>query len=410
MYISQKSFDFVEKCEQNCTEAFIRADEICFKNQLKVLSAFQKNRVQARHFYGTTGYGYDDIGRDNLAKVFADVFHTEAAIVSPLITNGTHALTLVLFGLLRPGDTVLSATGDLYDTLHDVLFGDGNGSLKEFGISFVKVELTENGLDEAGVLAAVAEKKPKVVFFQRSRGYSWRNALTTDEIGSLAKKIKKIAPEIIVAVDNCYGEFVEEKEPTDVGADVVAGSLIKNAGGGLAPSGAYIAGTKKAVELIGYRLTSPSLGTEVGSYTPGYLAFYEGLFLAPNVVRNALKGSVLLGEAFEKMGYDTMPKSGGKIGDIIRSVKFDTADELVKFCQAIQEASPVDSDVVPEPWDMPGYEDKVIMAAGTFVQGSSVELSADGPIRPPYTAYMQGGLTYEHVKIATANAVEKLLK
>lgn len=410
MDISQKSFDFVEKCEQNCAEAFSEADKICFKNQLKVISAFQKNAVQARHFYGTTGYGYDDIGRDNLSRVFADVFHTEAAIVSPLIANGTHALTLVLFGLLRPGDTVLSATGDLYDTLHDVIFGDGNGSLKEFEISFDKVELSSDGLNEEAVLEKVKKIHPKVVFIQRSRGYSWRNALTTDQIGSLVKKIKALNSEIIVAVDNCYGEFVEEIEPTDVGADVIAGSLIKNAGGGLAPSGAYVAGTKKAVELIGYRLTSPSLGTEVGSYLPGYLSFYEGLFLAPNVVRNAKKGSILMGETLRKLGFKTMPDKDQKIGDIILSVQFSNESELVKFCQAIQQASPVDSDVVPEPWEMPGYEDKVIMAAGTFVQGSSLELSADGPIRPPYTAYIQGGLTYEHVKIAAANVVEKLLK
>ncbi len=406
MQISKKTMELIENSEKKCAEAFSHADDVCFKNQMKVLEAFQNNAVQARHFFGTTGYGYDDIGRDTLAKVFADVFHTESAIVSPLIANGTHALTLVLFGLLRPGDMVLSASGDLYDTLHDVIFGDGNGSLKEYGISFDKVELLDSGINYAEVAKKVKSLKPKVVFVQRSRGYSWRNALTVSEIGELVKTVKAANPDTWVAVDNCYGEFVEEIEPTDVGADVVAGSLIKNAGGGLAPSGAYIAGTAKCVELISYRLTSPSLGTEVGSYIAGYLPFYEGLFIAPNAVRNALKGSILMGRVFADAGYETLPAADGKIGDIIRSIKFGTKDELVSFCQAIQRVSPVDSNVVPEPWDMPGYEDQVIMAAGTFVQGSSLELSADGPIRPPYTAYMQGGITYEHVKIATAYAAE----
>lgn len=411
MNISQKTRLIVENANKKCLKQFDFIDNISLYNQEKVLNAFQNNAVQARHFNGTTGYGYDDIGRDTLGKVFANTFNTETAIVSPNILSGTHALTLVLFGLLRPKDTLLSICGDLYDTLADVINGKNIGSLRDFDINFDKIELKNNDFDIDKIMNYLKTNlSTKLVFIQRSRGYSWRDALSIEKIQKVIKVIKKDYPNMIIAVDNCYGEFVEKLEPTDVGADVICGSLIKNPGGGIAQTGAYIAGKANVVEQIGYRMTSPSIGTEVGSYQTGYLSFYQGFFMAPHIVANAKKSSVLFGQVFNDLGYETMPEPNNDCYDIIRSIKFNTAEELIEFIRAIQAASPVDSNVVPYPWEMPGYEDKVIMAAGAFVQGSSIELSADSPIKAPYIAYLQGGLTFEHAKLAACYAVEKTIK
>ncbi|MEG2085121.1 MAG: methionine gamma-lyase family protein, partial [Clostridia bacterium] len=362
--------------------------------------------ISLRHFSQTTGYGYDDIGRDTLSKVFADIFHTESAIVSPNIVSGTHALTIALFGILRPNQKLLCITGNPYDTLLEVINGDNIGSLKDFGVSFEKIDLLNGDFDFEKIKIALNQKNIGLVFIGRSRGYEWRDALSCEQIKKAIKLVKSVNPNLTVMVDNCYGEFIETIEPTDVGADFAVGSLIKNAGGGIAPTGGYICGTKKAVEQISYRLTSPSIGAEVGSYNAGYLPFYQGVFLAPHVTANAIKGSMLFGKVFDTLGYETMPKPHQQCYDIIRSIKFNTADELIDFVRSIQKASPVDSNVVPFAWDMPGYVDKVIMAAGTFVQGASIELSADSPIKEPYIAYLQGGLTYEHVKIACLYCLE----
>ena len=400
----------IEECEKKAAPLFTQIDAIAYKNQVKVLAAFQTHKVALRHFAPTTGYGYDDVGRDTLSGIFAQIVGAESAIVSPLIASGTHAITLMLFGILRPNDTLLSVTGDVYDTLQGVITGQGNGSLRDFGVSYQKIELKNGKPDMPAIEKAVRKYAPKVVFLQRSRGYSQRDALSIEEIEQVCGRVKAIDPQITIAVDNCYGEFVCEKEPTQVGADLIAGSMIKNPGGGIAPTGGYIAGTAKAVEAVGYRLTTPSVGTEVGSYAADYRAFYQGLFMAPHVTAQALKGSVLFGAVFDALGYETIPKSDAPLGDIIRSVRFHTAEELIAFCRAVQSVSPVDSHVVPYPWDMPGYDDQVIMAAGTFVQGASIELSADSPIKAPYVAYLQGGLTYEHVKYAVHACVQNIVK
>ena len=399
--------EYIRKCEKAAEKEFAALDDVAFFNQKKVLDAFRENRVAAVHFTPSTGYGYDDVGRETLCKLFAAVMGAEDAVVSPLIANGTHALTLALFALLRPGDTLLSVTGKPYDTLDEVISGDGNGSLRDFGINFVKTELTENGeIDFENIEIAIKKCKPKVVFIQRSKGYAWRDALSVEKIGEAIAKIKEICADAVFVVDNCYGEFVQKKEPTEVGADVIVGSLIKNPGGGIAPTGGYICGKKEYIRSVAYRLTAPSLGMEVGSCLSGYLPYYQGLFLAPSAVRNALKGSVLAGYALQGFGFETMPKPGNMPYDIIESIKFDTAEQLVAFCGEIQKASPVDSYVTPLPWDMPGYDHQVVMAAGAFVQGASLELSADGAVREPYVAYLQGGLTYEHCKLAITEIVK----
>lgn len=400
--------DFVQKIEKKCKKQFEETERIALYNQEKVLRAFRRNEIQARHFYGTTGYGYGDIGREALNRVFADAFEAEDAIVSPLISSGTHALTLVLFGLLRPGDVLLSATGDLYDTLNDVIFGENNGSLRDFGVSFDKVNLKNNAINLPALMKKVAERRPKCVFIQRSRGYNRTAALSMDGIEKAVSEIKAAFPDTFVAVDNCYGEFTDWREPTTVRADVVCGSLIKNPGGGIAPTGAYIAGTEKAVKLISDRFTAPGIGTETGSFISGYMPYFQGIFLAPAVVKNAIKGGILFGRAYAELGYETFPKPGKPRYDTVTSIKFGTEDELVEFIRAIQAASPVDSNVVPYPWDMPGYREQVIMASGAFVQGSSIELSADSPIKEPYFAYLQGGLTYEHAKIALKMTLRSL--
>ena len=408
MNFSQKTVDIVNKAQEKLAKQFAETEEISTFNQLKVLNAFQQNSVGLRHLSQTNGYGYDDIGRDTLCKIFADVFKCESAIVSPLIVSGTHALTLALYGVLRPGDEMLAITGSPYDTLKEVITGEGNGSLKDFKVSYRQLDLINGKIDLEKIKEYIKDNT-KLIFIGRSRGYEWRDALSVEEIAQAVKEIRAVKSDVCIMVDNCYGEFMDYSEPTEVGVDIMAGSLIKNPGGGLAPSGGYVLGKKKYIDLVAGRLTSPSIGMEVGSYAYGYKDFYQGLFIAPHVVANAVKGSMLLGQVFSDLGFETMPLPGQKCRDIIRSIKFDTKEQLIDFCRAIQQASPIDSNVVPFPWDMPGYEDQVIMAAGTFVAGASIELSADAPIREPYIAYMQGGLTYEHVKIACMYCVEKLI-
>ena len=403
----------IRESEIELAEQYARLDDIALFNQQKVLDAFKNNGIQARHMFGTTGYGYDDQGRDALCRLYADVFNAENAIVSPNIVSGTHALTLMLFGVLRPNDVLLAVSGMPYDTLTDVISADGKGSLKDFGVKFDCINLLENDdltpeFDYKSIENALKSRKIKAVFAARSRGYSLRQAISVEQIADLVKFVKKISPETLVLIDNCYGEFVEKIEPTDVGADLMAGSLIKNIGGGIAPTGGYIAGKRDLVELVAYRLTAPSLGMEEGSYIAGYLPYLQGLFLAPSVVKNALKGSLLFAKTYSKLGFETLPRGDMKPFDVVTSIKLGSKDKLIDFCGAIQEISPIDSNVKPIPWDMPGYQDQVIMAAGAFVQGSSIELSADSPIREPYIVYVQGGLTYEHAVLAVKHTLETL--
>lgn len=388
----------INEIEQSLTDQFRQIDEIAFINQKKVIEAFRKNKVSSNMFAGTTGYGYDDKGRDTLCQLYADVFGAEAGIVSPLLTCGTHTISTALFGLLRPGDYLLSITGDLYDTLEETLLGKDNGSLQDFGVKYDKIDLLGEDFDFAAVQKRVKKLKPKVVFIQRSRGYSSRKALSVEQIGKACEFVKKISPKSFLVVDNCYGEFVEIDEPTNHGADVIVGSLIKNAGGGLASTGGYIVGCKKAIDLIAKRFTCPSLGMEVGSFEAGYRIYFQGLFMAPHVVAQAMKGALLIGKVMEEKGYKTLPSSQEKSSDIIKSIVIGNSEQLIKLVQTVQKFSPIDSFVTPLPWDMPGYDDQVIMAAGTFVGGASIEMSCDSPIRPPYIAYFQGALTYEHAK------------
>lgn len=410
MNFDEKIIKIVQTAEEKLTGLFKELDEIAFQNQAKVLQAFQNNNVALRHFSGTSGYGYDDIGRDTLCKLFADVFHSERAIVSPLIASGTHALTLALFGVLRPNDKMLAITGAPYDTLCSVISGENIGSLKDFGIAYDEIALKNNDFDFDAIKNKITSEKIKLVFIGRSRGYEWRDALSVEKIGKAINFIKSLDKDIIIMVDNCYGEFMDIIEPTDVGADMMVGSLIKNPGGGLAPTGGYIAGKEKVIEQVAFRLTSPSIGMEIGSYACNYTPFYQGFFIAPHTTINACKGSALIGQVFSDLGYDVMPAPTAKCNDTVRSIKFNTKEELIGFIQSIQKASPIDSNVLPMPWGMPGYDDEVIMAAGTFVQGASIELSADSPIKEPYIAYVQGGLTYEHVKLATMYCLKELLK
>ncbi|MCH5159281.1 MAG: methionine gamma-lyase family protein [Clostridiales bacterium] len=397
----------VEKALKNTKAIFETLDKIALRNQEKVIEAFKSNAVALRHFNGTTGYGSDDTGRDTLRKVLASIFNTEDAIVSPSIASGTHAISLALFGVLRPGDMVLSVTGQPYDTLQDTIYKVGVGSLKDFGIAFETIDLKGDGsFDYAKIAEYLSCNKVKMIYLQRSRGYDWRPALSIKQIEELCTFVKKSVPNAIIFCDNCYGEFVEEREPTQVGVDICAGSFIKNIGGGIAPTGGYVVGKSALIELIVGRLTSPSIGAEVGSYQPGYRLFYQGLFLAPHVVNQALKTAILFSSALTDAGYEVSPKVGEHLGDIVCSIKLNDPDKAIAFCQAIQSVSPVDGFVVPEPWEQPGYADKVIMAAGCFVQGASIELSCDGPIRPPYTVYLQGGLTLEHGILA----LDKVLK
>lgn len=409
--VSDKVIELAMQAEKQAERVFEKIDDIKEFNQYKVIKAMQDNRLSDSHFNGTTGYGYDDRGREVLDSVYAQVFKAEDALVRHHIVSGTQALSLCLFGILRPGDRVIAVTGKPYDTLEEVIGirGENCGSLKEFGVVYEQVDLLADGKpDLMGIKQAVA-KKTKLVMVQRSRGYSWRDALTISDIEGIVKAVREVNSEAIIMVDNCYGEFVEEREPLEVGADIIAGSLIKNPGGGLALTGGYIAGKASLVEQAAYRLTSPGLGKEVGASLGNNRLMFQGLFMAPHVVAESLKGAVFCAALMQSLGYETLPAIDAKRSDIIQAVKFNNPESLIAFCQGIQKGSPVDAYVTPQPWDMPGYDSQVIMAAGAFVQGSSIELSADAPIKPPYIAYMQGGLVYEHVKLGNMIAVQKLL-
>ena len=402
----------VNKAEKRCLEAFERVDEIALFNTEKVLNALQKFEIASRHFAPTTGYGYDDVGRDTLEKLFAEIFEAEAAIVRPQIASGTHALSMCLFGLLLPGDELMYASGGPYDTLEDVIGVRGcpPGSLKEMGVSYAQVEMTADGhLDLEGIRAAM-KPNTRVVAVQRSRGYSSRPSLMPEDIAPLADMLHKEFPNTVLMVDNCYGEFVCEKEPSQYGADVCVGSLIKNPGGGLAPTGGYLVGREDVIERISYRLTAPGIGREVGSYAGSYQPFYQGLFMAPHVVAQAVKTSILAAAVCEELGLKSTPSSDARRTDIIQALEWGNPERLIAFCQGIQTASPIDSMALPEPWDMPGYQHQVIMAAGTFVSGASIELSADAPMREPYLAFLQGGLTYSHGKLALIRTLEYMRK
>ena len=390
---------------------FKEIDKTCRYNSLKVLGAFHKYNVQEGFFNSTTGYGYNDYGRDNIEKIFAEVLDGEDAIVRSQFISGTHALTVALFAFLRPGDTMLSITGTPYDTLHEVIgIKPNNSSLISYGIKYNQIDLLNNDFNYQEIREYLTNNKVKLIEIQRSKGYSTRKSITINQVEKAIKEIRKINKEVIIMVDNCYCEFVEEKTPLTVGADIIVGSLIKNLGGGIAPNGAYIAGKTKLVELAGERLTCPGEGREVGPTLGINKSFLEGLYLAPSVVASALKTAILTSIALSDLGYDVEPKYNDKRADIVQNIIFNDKEKLIKYIQGIQAASPIDSNSIPVPWDMPGYDDQVIMASGSFTQGSSIELSADAPIRPPYIAYQQGGLTYEYGRLGLARAIEELNK
>ena len=390
--ISPKVLEVIDRAEKDVRQEFEKLDDIMAFNQYKVLTAFQENRISDTHFSWNTGYGYDDAGRDALERVYADIFKSEAALVRPIIVNGTHALTLTLTGILRPGDELIYCTGAPYDTLEEVIGirGEGKGSLKEFGVSYKQVELTPEGNIDFPALEKAISPNTRMITVQRATGYGWRKAITIEQIQEWASFVHGINPDIVCMVDNCYGEFLDTREPIEVGADVLAGSLIKNPGGGLALTGGYIAGRKDLIDNISYRMTSPGIGGECGLTFGQTRTMFQGLFLAPKTVNGAVKGAALCAKTFENLGFDVCPKA------------------VVAFCEGIQAAAPIDAYVKPIPWDMPGYEDQVVMAAGAFVQGSSIELSADAPIREPYIVYFQGGLTYEHSKFGVIKALQTL--
>lgn len=400
----------IDGAQEDCAGRFAQLERIESENFERVLAAMQAQRVGVQHFQATTGYGYDDIGRDALERVFAQAFGAQDALVRPQFVSGTHALAVCLFGLLRPGDQLLSAVGMPYDTMDEVIgiSKASDGSLAEMGVGYAQVELTGAGeIDLPAVCDAITDRT-RVVMIQRSRGYAWRPALTVGQIGEAARAIHARKPDAIVMVDNCYGEFVDVHEPTHVGADVMVGSLIKNAGGGLAPTGGYIAGRHDLIERIACRLTSPGIGREVGSYAYGYQPFYQGFFFAPHVVCQAVKTAVLAAAVFSRLGFTVHPGVDDARSDIIQALRLETPERLIAFCEGIQMASPVDSFALPEPWAMPGYQDQVIMAAGTFVSGASIELSADAPMREPFAVYMQGGLTLSHGRAGIASAVRRM--
>lgn len=399
--------NLIENVKDQLKPQFAECDDIALYNQNKVLEAFRKNKIALRHFNATTGYGYDDAGRDTLNRLFADTFGAEDALVSPYFTTGTHTISTTLFGLLRPGDTLLSISGAPYDTLIDVISGNNIGSLKDFGIDYRQVNLTENGKFDNIKIKDSLQSPHSVIYIQRSRGYSYRNAFTVEDIENIIKFVRSFSSAPII-VDNCYGEFTQKKEPTEVGADLIMGSLIKNPGGGLAPTGGYIAGKADLIKQIAFRMTAPGVGNEVGSYASGYRLFYQGFFMAPHITMQAVKSALTFSKVFRTLGYNAMPFDNTVMSDIICSIKFDSKEQLVSFIQSVQYVSPIDSFVTPYPWDMPGYADQVIMAAGAFVQGSSIELSADSPIKEPYVAYLQGGLTYEHALIAIKKCVQSI--
>ncbi|WP_420794138.1 aminotransferase class I/II-fold pyridoxal phosphate-dependent enzyme [Paenibacillus qinlingensis] len=400
----------MERAEQRVESAFRQIEKTIDLNQWKVIRAFQTHKVSDYHFASSTGYGYNDRGREVLDLVYADAMGAETALVRPHFVSGTHTIGTALFGVLRPGEHLLYITGKPYDTLHKVIGkpGDGTGSLQDFGIGYSEVALLEDGSPDWTAITTAIQPNTKVIGIQRSRGYSWRPSFTVEQIGEMVRFVKEINPELIVFVDNCYGEFTEPQEPTQVGVDLMAGSLIKNPGGGIAPSGGYIAGRRDLVELAAYRLTAPGIGGEVGAMLGATRAMFQGLFLAPHLVGQAVKGSVFAAAIFEDLGFVSSPRWDAQRTDLIQAIRFTSAEHLITFVQGIQKASAVDSHVVPEPWDMPGYENPVIMAAGTFIQGGSLELSADAPIREPFIAYMQGGLTYSHCKLGVLTAIQHM--
>lgn len=409
--IRRSVLDFGNQIEDSLKDRFAAIDEMAEYNQLKVIHAMQENRVNVSCFNYVSGYGYDDHGRDTLEKVYASIFHTEAALVRPQITCGTHALSLALAANLRPGDELVSIAGKPYDTLEEVIgIRPSNGSLAEYGISYKQVDLLPDGSFDFDAIKNTLSEKTKLVTIQRSKGYQTRPSFSVAQIGEAISFVKSLGLNIICMVDNCYGEFVEELEPSDVGADMVVGSLIKNPGGGLAPIGGYIAGREDLIENCGYRLTSPGLGREVGASLDVMRSFYQGLFLAPTVVASALKGAIFAANIYEKLAYPVVPNGSESRHDIIQAVEFGKAEGVIAFCKGIQAAAPVDSYVTPEPWPMPGYDSHVIMAAGAFVQGSSIELSADGPIKEPYAVYFQGGLTASHAKLGILMSLEYLIR
>ena len=409
--IRRSVLDFGLKIEEELKERFDAIDKVAEYNQLKVIHAMQANRVNAGCFHYASGYGYDDLGRDTLEKVYAGVFHTESALVRPQIACGTHALALALSANLRPGDELLSPVGKPYDTLEEVIgIRPSCGSLAEYGVTYSQVDLLEDGTFDYENIRKAINDRTKLVTIQRSKGYQTRPSFSVEQIGELIAFVKEIKPDVICMVDNCYGEFVETIEPSDVGADMVVGSLIKNPGGGLAPIGGYIAGREDLIDACAYRLTSPGLGREVGASLGVMQSFYQGLFLAPVVVASALKGAILAANIYEKLGYGVVPNGTEGRHDIIQAVELGTAEGVIAFCKGIQAAAPVDSYVTPEPWPMPGYDSDVIMAAGAFVQGSSIELSADGPIKPPYAVYFQGGLTWPHAKLGILMSLEYMVR
>ncbi|MDL2258355.1 methionine gamma-lyase family protein [Eubacteriales bacterium OttesenSCG-928-K08] len=411
--VLQATKEAVLQAERELAPVFLRFEEIEAKNQWKVLNALQEENIAQRHFAGTTGYGYDDVGRDAFDRAFARAMDAKSALVRPQIVNGTHALYLALSGLLRPNETLLCITGKPYDTLDEAITAPANssfGALSEFKIEYKQLELKNDKIDTEAVCEALKDSSVKVVYAQRSRGYAWREAISLAEFESVFAKVHDLRPDVFIVVDNCYGEFTQTMEPTAIGADIIAGSLIKNPGGGLAPTGGYIAGNEAAVERIAHRLTVPGMGGEVGSYAAGYLPFFQGLFLAPHVTCQSLKTAALFARVLENRGMLTLPRSDAERFDIIQALRLNDAQSLISFVKSIQKAAPVDSFVVPEPWDMPGYSHPVIMAAGTFIQGASIELSADAPIREPYTAYIQGALTYSHGRIAVMLTLDSLMR
>ena len=411
LQINERIRQLAAQTEQAVAEQFARIDAIAAANTEKVLAAFQKHKVAENYFAGTSGYGYDDLGRDKLDEIYADIFGTEAALVRIQFVNGTHAITCALFGALKAGDVLVSAVGAPYDTLLGAIgvADKGPGSLKDYGVEYRQVDLVNDAPDLAGMERAVADPKVKAVLIQRSRGYATRASLSVAEIGEMCRRIKAVNPKVSVLVDNCYGEFVEELEPTQVGADLVVGSLIKNPGGGLAPTGGYVAGRRDLVEGAAMRLTAPGIGGECGCTLGQNRLLYQGLFLAPHTVAQAVRTAVFAAGIMERLGYETQPRSTDIRHDIIQMIHMKQPEALKKFCKGIQFGAPVDSYVTPEPWDMPGYDSQVIMAAGAFVQGASIELSADAPMREPYTVYLQGGLTYESGKAGVLLAVRELL-
>ncbi len=407
--IAPEVLQFGTEIEKDLKERFDKIDAIAEFNQMKVIAAMQKNKVSAECFNSSSGYGYNDIGRDTLEQVYADLFCGEDALVRPQITCGTHALALALMSNLRPGDELLSPVGKPYDTLEEVIgIRPSKGSLAEYGVTYSQVDLLPDGAFDYENIRKAINERTRLVTIQRSKGYQTRPTLSVERIGELIAFIKDIKPDVICMVDNCYGEFVEEREPLEVGADMIVGSLIKNPGGGLAPIGGYIVGKKECVENAAYRLTSPGLGKEVGASLGIIQSFYQGLFLAPTVVSGALKGAIFAANTYEKLGYDVIPNGSESRHDIIQAVTFRNKDAMIAFCEGIQAAAPVDSYVTPEPWAMPGYDSDVIMAAGAFVQGSSIELSADGPVKEPYAVYFQGGLTWYHAKLGILSSLQKL--